>query len=206
MASIRRTLSGRICRLRASSSCYSSLSGKIAGSSTLSQAFSLFPLMLLARSVAMVDGGPKASVWRKLLLQCGVCFSLGLCLGFFTPHSKWPAAYVPGSLVEGENFIEADLLKAAEETNMDSLQVRVPVDVDAGIGSRFPGDVLLQHKKNCCKGMQIACGLLIMIYFLFFCVMLLILTLVSARLVGEALRILKEATSAACTIFNWQNG
>jgi len=87
----------------------------------------------------MVEGGPKASVWRKLLLQFGVCFSLGLCLGFFTPHNKWPAAYVPDSLVEGKNFIEGDLLKAAAETNMDSPQSRVTVNVDAGIESRFPG-------------------------------------------------------------------
>ena len=151
MASIRRTLSGRICELRASSSYCSPLSGKTAVSSTLSQAFSLFSLTLLARLVAMVDGGPKASVWRKLLLQFGVCFSLGLCLGFFTPHNKWPAAYVPDSLVEGKNFIEGDLLKAAAETNMNSPQARVTVNVDAGIGSRFPGEVLLQH-KNYCKG------------------------------------------------------
>lgn len=182
MASIRRTLSGRICELRGgSSSYYSSLSGKIAVPSTLSQAFSLFSLTLLARVVAMVDGGgPKASVWRKLLLQFGVCFSLGLCLGFFTPHNKWPAAYVPDSLVEGKNFIEGDLLKAAAETNMDSPQARVTVNVDAGIESRFPGEVLLQH-KNHCKRSIIACRLLIDFDFCLY-VSLLILILVPAKL------------------------
>ncbi|XP_024370762.1 probable beta-1,4-xylosyltransferase IRX9H [Physcomitrium patens] len=59
---------------------------------SLAQALLLLPCYLHMRLVGPAEGSQKGaakmSSWKKLLVQFGVCFTIGLCLGWFTPH-KW---------------------------------------------------------------------------------------------------------------------
>lgn len=59
------------------------------------------------------------SSWKKLLIQFGVCFAVGLCLGWFTPH-KWMLDSLPverKSVFGDGKFAEAEVFGRSEAAN-----------------------------------------------------------------------------------------
>lgn len=69
----------------------------------------------------------KMSSWKKLLIQFGVCFAIGLLVGSFTPQ-KW-------QLLEENSALKADVASTVATALPES-------KTSAVIGNTFSGTVL----------------------------------------------------------------
>ncbi|KAG0578379.1 hypothetical protein KC19_4G018600 [Ceratodon purpureus] len=165
MASLRRSLSPQIRDCRASSSGksehnpFQQLNASVPaslGARALSQAQSLllWPLRVFAMAESFGRGATKMSSWKKLLIQFGVCFVIGLFLGWFTPP-KWQL-FVPDSLAVEGKTAEADLFGSSRVANAltetktaSSLgsQAREVISVDEVSGFRASLEVPLEPRK-----------------------------------------------------------
>lgn len=146
MASLRRTISQQIRDSRATTT----VSGKADHSNPSMPAAASFAAassqaqspFLRAVALAMeggAKGATKMSSWKKLLIQFGVCFVVGLLLGWFTPQ-KWQL-YVPDSLaVEGKSAAEADLFGNSMVANALT-ETKTTASRDE-VGNTFSGDYL----------------------------------------------------------------
>lgn len=110
MASLRRSLSSQIrdSRATASGKASSPLAASLGGRAlSQAQVLLLWPLRVVAMAESCARGATKLSSWKKLLIQFGICFAVGLLLGWFTPQ-KWQS-FVPDSLAVKGKTAEADL-------------------------------------------------------------------------------------------------